>query len=134
MIAEHDPVAEKLDKSCSLIAFSIFDWVEPWIGVKNQLTNFAISFVYIWSTLKKKVVCRQNVCMCVWVSVCVSVCLFVCELSIFCHAITRKRLHSSLWNIACMFVYVFSRTLSILAMICWKLSVLENIVVFAQFR
>ena len=29
------------------IAFSIFDWVKPWIGVKNRFSNFAISIVYI---------------------------------------------------------------------------------------
>ena len=45
-------------------AFSIFDWVKPWIGLKNQLSNFAISFVYILSTLKKKS-SAENVCMCV---------------------------------------------------------------------
>ena len=76
-------------------AFSNFDWVKPWIGLKNQLSNFAISFVYIWSTLKKKS-SAENVCM----FVCMCVCVCVCKLSIFCLAITRKRLHRSLWNSA----------------------------------
>ena len=57
-------------------AFSIFDWVKPWNGVKNQLSNFAISLVYRWSTLKK-VVCG-NAWMCVCLSGCLSVYLFVC--------------------------------------------------------
>ena len=38
----------------TIIAFSIFDWVKPWIKVKNQLSNFDFFFVYIWSTLRKK--------------------------------------------------------------------------------
>ena len=35
-------------------AFSIFDWVKPWIGVKNQLSNFAISFIYIMIYIEKQ--------------------------------------------------------------------------------
>ena len=53
--------------------------------------------------------------------VCQCVCRSVCVLSIFCRTITRKRLHWSLWNFLCIFVYV-SRTLLILAIICRKLS------------
>ena len=52
-------------------AFSIFDWVKPWIGLKNQLSNFTISFVYI---LKKKS-SAENVRMCVCVCACVCVCV-----------------------------------------------------------
>ena len=109
-------------------AFSIFDWVKPWIGLNNQLSNFAISFVYIWSTLKKKSFAEN-----VWMCVCVCVCVCVCKLSIFCRAITRKSLHRLLWNFAWLYVmvYVFSRTLLILAMICRKLALLGYIVVFA---
>ena len=49
-----------------IFAFSIIEWVKPWNGVKNQYSNFDIYFVYLWSTLKKKVVCRK----------CMHVCLF----------------------------------------------------------
>ena len=37
-----------------VIAFSIFDWVKPWNGVKNRFSNFAIFYVYILLTLKEK--------------------------------------------------------------------------------
>ena len=79
--------------------------------------------------IEKKVVCRK--CMYVCLCACVRVCVCVCKLSIFCRAITWKRLHRSLWNFAWLFVYVFSRTLLILAMICRKLAFLGYIVVFA---
>ena len=61
---------------CLNIAFSIFDWVKPWIGLKNQLSNFTISFVYIWSTLQKKS-SAENVRMCVCACVCACVCVCV---------------------------------------------------------
>ena len=50
----------------------IFDWVKPWVGVKNQLSNFAISFLYIIMIyIDKKVVCWK------FMYVCLSVCLSV---------------------------------------------------------
>ena len=44
---------DSVEKFYVEFAFWIFEWVKPWIGVKMQLSNFAISFVNIRSTLKK---------------------------------------------------------------------------------
>ena len=85
------------------IVFSIFGWVKNWFSVKMELSNFTISFVNIWSTydLHESRLPKMYVFV------------FVCELSIFCCAITRKRLHWSLWNFAWILLpYTWKTSLS----------------------
>ena len=58
----------KLRWGAECVAFSIFDWVKPWIEIKNQLSNFEF-FLYIyhlhWKTSRLP---KMYVCVCVCVS------------------------------------------------------------------
>ena len=38
-----------------IFAFSIYDWVKPWIGVKNQLSNLDFFFCIYMIYIEKKV-------------------------------------------------------------------------------
>ena len=65
------------------IAFSIFDWVKPWNGLKNQLSNFTISFAYIYYDLhwKKSRLPKMYGCVCVCACVCACVCVYLYMIS-----------------------------------------------------
>ena len=118
--------ASNLKKICrNFFAFSIFDWLKALNRSQKSIVKFC-HFLCLYMIYIEKKLSAENVCMCVCLSVCV--CVSVGKLSIFCHAITRKRLHRSLWNFAWLFGYVFWWTLLILAMICQKLSFLPILV------